>query len=66
MKDRGQGGQIRGPLWISTGEQFSPLGTRDFLLGIKHLVKQKLKNTQFYKKEVSITRSAGCPECLLL
>ncbi|XP_070200716.1 doublecortin domain-containing protein 1-like isoform X2 [Littorina saxatilis] len=47
-----KGGQVRGPLWISTGERFSPLGTQEFLLNIKQVIKEKLRNVQFYKKEV--------------
>ena len=51
-----KGGQVRGPLWISTGEGFSPLGTLEFLMNIKQVIRQKLKNTQFYQKEVGGSR----------
>ncbi|KAL8603780.1 hypothetical protein ACOMHN_058515 [Nucella lapillus] len=46
-----KGGQVRGPLWISSGDRFSPLGTQEFLANIKQVIRQKLKNALFYKKE---------------
>ncbi|XP_076472192.1 doublecortin domain-containing protein 1-like [Babylonia areolata] len=48
-----KGGQVRGPLWISSGDRFSPLGTQEFLVNIKQVIRQKLKNALFYKKEVT-------------
>nr|KAG5699473.1 hypothetical protein BaRGS_016319 [Batillaria attramentaria] len=44
--------QVRGPLWISAGEGFSPLGTKEFLLNIKQVLREKLKRVKFYQKEV--------------
>nr|KAG5692333.1 hypothetical protein BaRGS_033198 [Batillaria attramentaria] len=44
--------QVRGPLWISAGEGFSPLGTKEFLLNIKQVLREKLKRVKFYQKEI--------------
>ena len=60
---QGKGGQVRGPLWVSTGEGFSPLGTLEFLMNIKQVIRQKLKNTQFYQKEVGGSRVCFQKSC---
>ncbi|CAL1549171.1 unnamed protein product [Lymnaea stagnalis] len=41
-----------GPLWISTGEGFSPSGTQGFLLMIKNALKEKIKILKSQKKQV--------------
>ena len=46
-------GQVRGPLWISTGDGFSPSGTQEFLTNMKQVIRQKLKFLQMYQDQVS-------------
>ncbi|CAL1540465.1 unnamed protein product [Lymnaea stagnalis] len=41
-----------GPLWISTGEGFSPSGTQGFLLMIKNALKEKIKILKSQKKQI--------------
>ncbi|GFN87697.1 LOW QUALITY PROTEIN: doublecortin domain-containing protein 1 [Plakobranchus ocellatus] len=41
-----------GPLWISTGEGFSPSGTQGFLLMVQAALKEKLKAAKKQKAEI--------------
>ncbi|XP_025087629.1 uncharacterized protein LOC112560197 [Pomacea canaliculata] len=43
---------VHGPLWISAGEGFSPLGTQEFLASMRQIILKKLKDLQQYKKEI--------------
>ncbi|KAH3884070.1 doublecortin domain-containing protein 1-like [Dreissena polymorpha] len=43
---------ILGPVWVSTGEGFSPSGTRDFLLSIQEVLNGRLKEAKKFRKEL--------------
>lgn len=48
------GTYVLGPVWVSTGEGFSPSGTRDFLITIKEVLKARIKEAKIFRKEVNI------------
>ncbi|CAG5132457.1 unnamed protein product, partial [Candidula unifasciata] len=43
---------LLGPLWISTGEGFSPSGTQSFLTAAKNALKSKLTMAQHHKQNI--------------
>ncbi|KAH9500578.1 hypothetical protein Btru_072308, partial [Bulinus truncatus] len=45
---------IRGPLWISTGERFSPTGTRGFFLNAQYKLLEKIKAAKYMKKQIDL------------
>jgi len=54
-----QGGTyVLGPVWVSTGEGFSPSGTRDFLLSIQVVLKARLKEAKLFRQEVGLTHGS--------
>ncbi|KAL4224512.1 doublecortin domain-containing protein [Mactra antiquata] len=46
------GTYVLGPVWVSTGESFSPSGTRDFLITIKEVLKARIKEAKVFRKEL--------------
>lgn len=46
------GTYVLGPVWVSTGEGFSPSGTRDFLITIIEVLKARIKEAKNFRQEV--------------
>ena len=44
---------VWGPVWVSTGESFSPTGSRDFFLAIREAIKSRLKESRRFRAEVN-------------
>ncbi|KAL3841516.1 hypothetical protein ACJMK2_019650 [Sinanodonta woodiana] len=50
------GTDVLGPVWISTGEGFSPFATRDFLISVIEELKRRRKEAKKFKKELNYKR----------
>ncbi|XP_013404290.1 uncharacterized protein LOC106169385 isoform X2 [Lingula anatina] len=48
---------VLGPLWVSKGEGFSPKGPFDFISGLLHHTKTKLREAKHYKEQLEMAKS---------
>ena len=44
---------VLGPVWVSKGEGFSPLGVREFLTGLIMYTAAKIKDAKRYRKQAN-------------
>lgn len=52
---------LRGPLWVSKGEGFSPSGAKMYIQGVLLALHQRLKSAKNYCEQVSYPKSLkGC------
>jgi len=50
---------VLGPLWLSKGEGFSPMGVKEFLDGLIGFTKSKLRDARHYKKQLQLAGAEG-------